>query len=283
MSTAPSAHVPGIGQTDTDDVLTWLARLGYAARGVVYLLVGGLALLAAFGAGGELTGSKGALATLADETWGQVLLFIIGVGLLGHALWRFLQAHYDLDRHGKDAKGLAVRGGLLASAVIHLLLATWVYTLLFENAGSGGGDEGSHKWVSWLLDKPGGKVWVTLLGLAVIGAGVAQIIKGWREKFEKYLSVNYERWPWANAVCRFGLVARGVVFLILGWFFIQAAVQSDSGEAKGLGGVLEWLQEQPWGGVLLGVMALGLLAFGVYSLIEAVYRRIQTPNEAKGA
>lgn len=261
------------------NALIGLAKLGYAARGVVYLIVGGLAVMAAAGTGGETTGTKGALSSLTGEPWGRALLGLLALGLLGYSLWRFVQSYWDTDRHGRDGKGLAIRAGLMVSAVTHVVLAVWAATAALASGRSGGGDDGAAKWVSWLSGKPGGWILVGLIGLAVIGAGVAHIAKGYRYKFEKYLDLDYKRWPWAQPLCRFGLIMRGIVFLILGSFFVKAALDAQADEARGLGGVLEWIGEQPWGWVLLGIVALGLIAFGLYSLIQAVYRRIDPPSD----
>lgn len=276
----PMATLRGsVSSADAQDGLTYLAKAGYAARGVVYLLIGGLAAMAAVGAGGETTGSRGALDNLTDSTAGQVLLFLVGVGLVGYAIWRLVQAHYDLDSYGRDGKGLVKRAAMVISAFTHIALATWVFTALFAGDSSGG--DGQQRWVGWLIEQPGGPIWVGLIGLAVAAAGVAQIVKGWKANFEKYLDPEYVKLPWARFISRFGLIARGVVFVILGWFFLQAALTYEPGQAGGLGAVLQWLGEQAWGWLILGVVALGLVAFGVYSILEAIYRRINPPSELR--
>ncbi len=255
--------------------LAWLARSGYGARGVVYVIVGWLAVLAALGTGAA-TDSKGALVTILQQPFGEVLLGLVAFGLLGYAVWRLVQAWLDTDRHGSDAKGLAVRSGLAVSAVTHLLLALFAVSLIFGWDAGGGGD-GARDWTAWLLQQPFGRWLVGLIGAAVIGAGLAHMIKGWRAHFEKYLQMDRELLDKASPVCRFGLIARGVVFLIIGGFLVIAAWRFSSGEVVGLKGALETLQQQPYGWILLGIVALGLFAFGIYSLIEARYRRIDAP------
>ena len=257
--------------------IAWLARSGYAARGVVYLIVGGLAVLAALGGGGRTTDSEGALRTILQQPFGEVLLALVGLGLVGYAIWRLVQAIADPDGHGTDARGLAIRGGLLVSAVTHSLLALFALSLIFGWGSSVGGDSGAQDWTAWLLQQPFGRWLVALIGVAVIGAGIAHMIKGYRAEFTKYLRMDPATLEKLSPICRFGLIARGVVFLIIGGFLAVAAWRFSSGDVVGMQGALDTLQQQPYGWILLAVVALGLFAFGVYSLIEARYRRIISP------
>jgi len=258
--------------------IIWLARSGYAARGVVYLIVGWLAVLAALGGGGRTTDSEGALITILQQPFGEIMLALVALGLIGYALWRLVQGLMDTDHHGTDAKGLAIRGGLLVSAVTHVLLAFFALSLIFGwGSGGGSGDGATRDWTAWLLQQPFGRWLVALVGAAVIGAGLAHMIKGYRAKFERYLEMDADLLDKASPVCRFGLIARGVVFLIIGGFLLVAAWRFSSGEVVGLQGALQTLQQQPYGWILLAIVALGLFAFGVYSLIEARYRRIDAP------
>ncbi len=259
------------------DVLRGLARLGYGARGMVYLVVGALAVLDAVGAAGqESVDSKGALETILGQPFGKVLLGLVALGLVGHALWRLIQAGADADNHGTDFKGLTVRGGLLVSAITHAALAFFAVSLIF-GLGTGGGN-GAEDWTAKLLGQSFGRWLVIVVGVVVIGAGCAHIYKGATAGFERYLTLDEEHMRWARPLCQFGLIARGVVSGIIGTFFIIAAWHFNSGEAKGLKGALDTLEAQAYGPILLGVVALGLAAFGVYSLIEATHRRIQAPD-----
>jgi hypothetical protein len=269
--------------TGKNRMLKLLARSGYAARGIVYFIVGVLAVLAALGQGGQATDTRGALLTLLGQPFGQILLAVVTVGLIGYSLWRGAQALADVDHHGTDGKGLAIRGGLLVSAVTHILLAFFALSLIFGWGSSvgGAGDSGAQNWTAWLLQQPFGQWLVSLIGLAVVGAGLAHMIKGFQAKFEKYLQMEATTLKKVSPVCRFGLVARGVVFVIIGGFLIVAAAEFNSAEARGLQGALQALQQQPYGWILLGIVALGLVAFGVYSFIEARYRRIDLPDFAR--
>jgi len=253
-----------------DPRLKWFARGGYAARGAVYIIVGWLAVLAAL-AGGRTEGSQGALRKLLSQPFGEIMLGLLAIGLIGYAGWRLIQATRDTERHGTDAKGLTIRGALLVSAITHLLLAGFAISLIFAISSSSGG---SQDWTAWLLRQPFGRWVVGVAGFAVIGAGLAHIWKGWQAEFEKYLDMDEATRRKTSPICRFGLIARGVVYLMVGAFIVIAAWQADSSEATGLGGALQSLREQPYGWAVLGVVAVGLIAFGFYSVIEAVYRRI---------
>ncbi len=247
-----------------------LARLGYAARGVVYLTVGGLALLAAAGkGGGETTDSKGALVKIMSQPFGDVILVVLIVGLFGYAAWRLVQAVKDTDEHGTSGKGLAVRAGLLVSAVTHSLLALWAIGML-AGVSLGGSNSGSQP----LMASGWGQAVFGLVGVAVVGAGLAHIYKGWTARFERYMDVPRQKRIWTTPVCRFGLIARGVVWCMVGAFLIESAWLARGGDVRGMAAALETLRSTSFGPWLLGVVAAGLFAFGLYSLLEAVYRRV---------
>ncbi|MCP8899983.1 DUF1206 domain-containing protein [Gilvimarinus xylanilyticus] len=250
------------------------ARAGYAARGLVYLLVGGLALMALLGAGGRTTDSRGALQTLVGEPFGLVTLTIVALSLVGYALWRSIQAFADADRHGRDLKAIAIRAGLFASAIVHLTLAGFVIQLVVSAGGSDSSGQGSQGVAQWLLQQPFGKTLLGATGVLIMVVGIAHGVKGWREQFAKHLQMRESLQSKLYPVCRFGLISRGVVLAIIGSFFIWAAVQADASQAQGVAGVMDFLRQQVFGKILLGAMALGLMAFGCYSLILSRYRRL---------
>ncbi|HEV2604644.1 MAG TPA: DUF1206 domain-containing protein [Microvirga sp.] len=256
-----------------------LARWGYGARGVVHCLVGGLALLGAVGSGGQTGGSRSALATLLDQPFGRVLLGIVAIGLAGFAAWRFLEPITDADRRGTSWKGLGVRGAHILSGVLYAGLAFSALGLALGWSSSGGGEEqGTRDWTAWLLSQPFGRWLVGLIGAGVIAGGVGFLMKGWRGNVTSFLALDAATARWAVPLGRLGYAARGVVFLIIGGFLILAAIRSSSAQVRGLGGALETLQAQPFGWALLAVVAAGLLAFGIFGFVQALYRRIDAPD-----
>lgn len=257
-----------------------LARLGYAAKGIVYATVGLLAIQTAVGSGGKTTGSQGALQSIANQPFGQILLVIVGVGLFGYAIWRLVEAFIDAEHKGDDASGIGKRLGYAASGIIYGFLGVQACLILFGYGGGSGGSGGSstrQDWTAWLLAQPFGRWLVGLVGALVIGFGFYQFYKAYQAKFrkqQKLSEMSRKEEKWSLRIGRFGLAARGVVLVITGGFFIQAAKQSDASEAQGLAAALNTLARQPFGPWLLGIVAIGLIAYGVHMLVQARYRRI---------
>jgi hypothetical protein len=245
----------------------------------VHCLVGGLALLGAVGSGGQTGGSRSALASLLDQPFGRFILGIIAVGLAGFAAWRFLESLTDADRRGTSWKGLGVRAAHLLSGVLYVGLAFSALGLALGWSGGGGSeDQGTRDWTAWLLAQPFGRWLVGLVGAGIIAGGVGVLLKGWRGNVTDHLACDAGVARWAVPLGRLGYGARGVVFLIIGGFVVLAAIRSSSAQVRGLGGALDTLQAQPFGWVLLGLVAAGLLAFGVFGFVQALYRRIDAPD-----
>jgi hypothetical protein len=257
------------------DTVEKLARFGYAVKGVVYGLIGVLAVMAAFGSGGQTSGSRGVLGTIADGPFGQVLLVLIAIGLFGYALWRFVQSFVDPDNKGTDAEGIVKRVGYFASGVIYAGLGVAAVRLLLGSGGGGGSNADS--WTAKLMAQPFGLWLVGIVGAIVIGVGLYQLYKAYEASFFEKLKTGEmsatER-TWTKRTGRAGLAARGVVFGIIGFFLIQAALNANPQEARGLGGALDTLAAQPYGPYLLGLVALGLVGYGIYCGVNARYRRI---------
>jgi len=275
--TSASSHVESAANTDHRDWIEWLARAGYAAKGVVYFIIGALAVQVAMGDGGKTTGAKGALSTIAGEPFGQTMLVITGIGLLGYAIWKFVQAATDPEHDGSDAKGLAKRGAYVCSGVVHVGLAIEAVRLVIGSAGGGGGSSAQH-WTGRLMQQPFGPWLVGIVGIAILIAGAVQTYRAYSAKFMEKLKTQQmssaER-TWSERIGRAGFAARGVVYFVIGGGLLAAAASSNSDEAMGVGQALTKLANQPYGPWLLGLVALGLAAYGVFSAgVLARYRRI---------
>ncbi len=257
----------------------WLERVGrfgYAAKGVVYGLIGALAVQVALGTGGQTTDSQGALQRIARAPFGQVLLVAIGAGLIGYVLWRIIQALMDTENKGADAKGLATRGGYFISGLIYGGLALSAFQIAFGSSG-GGGDSSSQGWTAKLMAQPFGQTLVGVVGVIVVGVGLYELYRAYNAKFREKLKLqemSRTEETWATRLGRLGYAAHGVVLGIIGAFLVVAAIQAQPQEARGLGGALSTLAQQPWGPWLLGSVALGLVAYGIFMLVLARYRRM---------
>jgi hypothetical protein len=250
-------------------------RAGYAARGLVYAVVGGVAVWSAW-SGGSGQGTTGALSTLRDEPFGIVLLWIMAIGLFAYMVWRFFDAFLDLEDYGSDAKGIVSRIGLAVTGFIHGAIGVSVAALAMgdRSGGEGGGEgSGTQGFVAQVMQMPGGRWIVGLAGLCVIGAGVHYAYKGFAEKYKEDI-VNTPRTEKLDTVLKFGLVAEGVVVGIVGVLITYAAITTNPSEAGGVGAAFEQIRSAPFGRILLIVIALGLIAFAVENFIEAIYRTV---------
>lgn len=259
-------------------VASWiepLARLGFAAKGLVYLVIGGLALQVAFGSGGKTTDARGALYEIANQPYGQILLGVVAVGLFAYALWRLVEAIKDPERNGTDAKAIVKRIGYAVSGLIHIALGVVAAQIVVRSAASSG--KSAQDWTAQLMSQPFGRWLVGLVGLIVVGVGLYQFYISYKAKFKEHLKLGEMsggKALWAERSGRLGYAARGVVYAIIGGFLIQAAIRHDPNQAGGLAEALDTLAQQPYGPWLLGVVALGLFAYGIFCMVEARYRRI---------
>jgi MFS family permease len=244
-----------------------LARVGLVAKGVSYALVGVLAIGVALGIGGDATSRDGALHALAGNAFGEIVLVLLAAGFAAYALWRVLQAFY-CDEWPK-------RLGYLGRAAIYFSLAFSAARIL---AGAGGGEsqnEKAHKTTGMVLSWPAGRWLVGAAALVAIGVGLWNLYRGISRKFEdKWVKRSGAAETWGGRAGVVGHIARCVVFTLIGIFAIKAAIDYDPHEAEGLDGALQKLAHQPYGSVLLGVTAAGLVAYAVYCFVDARYRDV---------
>jgi len=249
----------------------WIARIGYAARGLVYLAVGVLALHAALEFE-QARDVRGAMQEISNQAGGQIALSGIAAGLVAYSLWRLVQTLLDVDRHGWGASGVAVRLALLVSAVMHASLAYGCIQIAMRLGDSN--SQPVQTAVSRTLDWPYGKWLVLVGGLVVAVAGVAHLHKAATGGFRRWFDASPAAMRWIDPVSRVGLSARGLLFIGIAAFLIYSAITLDPSDARGIKGVMLWVQQRSYGRVLLGALGVGVIAFGLYSIIEAFVRRV---------
>jgi hypothetical protein len=240
-----------------------LMRAGYSARGIVYIAVGALALVASFD-GGATPDAKSALATFLDEPLGNTVVGIIAIGLICYSIWRFVDALWDLDE-----KGHMARAGQLISGTTHLVLG-WSVGVLAIDGKRGGGNNTDH-WTATLMSQPFGRVLVGVVGGIVLAVGMAQFVKAFKEKYKDelvYTPITTKLDP----LIKIGLIAHGAVILMVGGFLLWAAWTADPSQAGGLREALSMVRSADAGQWLFTVVASGLIAFASYCFIQAVYR-----------
>lgn len=253
--------------------LRTLARLGYAAHGVVYGLVGVLALDAAV-RGGSAEGGREAVAILGGGVIGSILLSALAAGLV---LYSMLRGWQVIEPERPDAKGIARRVGHLVSVIIHLGLAFYALSLAFGwfvgngGGGGGGGEQNVVDITGYVMRWPGGRFVIAGVGIGVLIAALWHLKNAVKADFMDELEVG-EKSRWVRPVGQAGFAARFVVFLVVGGFLLIAAWQAEPEEARGLGGALQTVQQQMFGRILLGVVALGLLAFAATRMVQARYK-----------
>ena len=250
----------------------WLARSGFVARGLIYGIIGILAIKLAGGVGGTTTNQQGALRTIAHQPFGKVLLIVVAIGLGGYALWRFVHALLGRGPEGSDS-GFD-RIAALGSGIVYAgLCATAVEILL----GSGGGSGNASSTTAGVFGWPGGTWLVGIAGAVLIGIGLYQGYRGLSKDFlkdSKTEQMSSRVRNWIEWIGTFGHLARMVVFGLVGVFLIKSAVDYNPNKAVGLDGALAKIAHASYGPFLLGIISAGLIAFGVYSLSDARYRRI---------
>lgn len=248
-------------------------RAGYAGRGIVYLVIAGFSLWAIW-RGGEAQGTGSALEALESSGWGVVVLVLIAIGMLAYAIWRAIDAWFDLEEYGTDGKGLIARSGMVVTGLVHLGIGIAALSVLFASGGSGSEDGSTiARWTSAVMEWPAGRWIVGLGGVATIGAGIYYLHKAWKKTYHEKLYGNDVTRRF-DPVLRAGVAAQGIIVLIVGGFFLTAALRYDPNAAGGMGEVFDWLASQPFGNVIVVAICLGLLGFALFLFVNAGYRII---------
>ena len=254
-----------------------LTRLGYGIKGLIYITIGLLAIQGVLGKGsGTPADQIGAIQAFSKLPFAQVLLWVVLIGLVSYSLWGVIRAILDPFHKGTDTEGILSRAGYLVSAATYASFVIPTYELI--KRGQSGSGSNQIQLVAQVMSMPMGRWIVGAIGLAAIGAGLYQCYLGIKSKFERQFkpyAINPDQYRLAIQIGRFGTIARGIVFAIVGFFFVLAAYHSNPGQAQGIDGALNYLAKQPYGLWLMGVVAVGLIAFGIYSLMTAAWFRFQ--------
>lgn len=247
-----------------------LMRFGYAARGVVYVIVGALAFVASVD-GGRTPDSKTALVALLQVPFGKALLALIAVGLVAYSLWCFVRAGFDLDDRGTEAKGWTARAAQIISGAVHLVLAFSAIALAVGTGSSSGGSDHTDHWTATLMRQPFGRWLVALVGVVAIALGVQHFIKALREKYKEH--IRYARMAERlDPFLKLGLIAHGVVVAMVGVFFIWSAWTADPSRAGGMRDALLIVRNADSSQILFMTLGLGLIGFAAYCFVEAAFR-----------
>ena len=278
---SPQGLIKRVRRINLSKVIELASRLGYAARGLVYLGLGSIVLLAALDLTPRAHGAKGVLRAWAAWPLGWVLISAIGLGLVGFAAWRLLQAIFDADRHGRSLKAWAVRIGQAVSGLVYGGLALSAFELLdeLEDVGELDEERGVRHTARTILDLPHGDSLLIAAGLVVVAFGVGNVVQGVMQDFSKRLACDDRLCGVVVPLAKAGYGARGLASLPLGVFLVLAGIEARAGEARSWGGALQAVEHQPFGTFALCLVAGGLVAFGLFGLIEARYRRIRPPPE----
>ena len=268
---------------DLPVLLEWASRVGYGARGFVFLSAGLLILFSAFDWAGQAVGSRGAIAWLGERPLGRVWLLLLALGLCAFVLWRVLQAVFDADHEGMSRHGWGVRASQAFSGFAYAALAFTAFRLLLgepeEQASAE--VEKSREQAALVLDLPFGDLLLVGVGLAVLGLGVVNMVRAWREDFTEYLDCSERLCRRVAPLARAGYLARGAAYLPLAALIVLAGLRSDPSEVTSFARALDAMERQPAGPWLLALTALGFIAFGVFSFIEARFRKIRPPRKLK--
>lgn len=263
------------------DWIELAARIGYAAQGFIYISLGLMLLLAA----GDLTGtsvsSLGVIQVIAKQPFGRVWLILLGLGLIAFVMWRLLQSVFDADRAGRGWRALGLRSGQFVGALIYGALAFSVFRFLDRLHRTSPSEETdqARDVARLLLDLPFGRWMLLAAGLIILAVGASNVVTGIRRDFASTLHCDEETCRRVVPVARAGYVGWGLAYLPLGVFVLLGGLRTSASEVLSFADSLNALERQPGGPVVLGLTAVGVMAFGAFALVEARYRKIRPPKD----
>jgi hypothetical protein len=262
--------------------LELLERAGYVARGVLYAVMGFLALLLALRQGGKATDPSGSVVTLSGVPFGKFLLLAIAIGLAAYSLWGFVRAIFDPLNRGKDAHGIVERLGFVWSGISYAALALFA-AQLFAGSGAAVSRDSTQTTITKVLAYPAGEWAAAAVGLLAIAIGLYQFVVAYKADFKKDLKreeMSQAEFDTVVLLGRLGFFGRGVVFTLVGWFIFQGGLHRDPNRVHGYSGAFLFLLAQPYGHLLVGLVAIGFIALGFHSFASARWIRLMGSRRA---
>jgi len=263
----------------------FLARAGLVAKGVSFGIVGVLAIKLAIGDGGQATSRQGALQTLAQSTFGKMLLVLLAVGFAGYATWRFVQAFAERGGEKGKAKKWGKRAGYIGRGLIYAGLTASTVKILVGSGQQQSQTQKAHHTAGMVMSWPGGRWIVGVAGIVIVGAGLWNLYRGIARNFEdkwRFGKMSETERTWGGRAGMAGHLARFVVFGLIGVFVTKAAIEYDPSDAIGLDGALQKLSQASYGPYMLGLTAFGLVCYGIYCLVDARYRDVSVDQRERG-
>jgi Domain of Unknown Function (DUF1206) len=255
--------------------LIYIVRAGYAARGTVYILTGVLAGARAAGMRGESEDTQGALQLVHRSPFGSVLLLVLTVGLAAYGLWNFAKAIFDLEPQADHPLPWMRRFAFFFTGVLYAALVLLALQTFMGWSRRGEGNRSARHWTARLMSLPLGRWAVAAVGIGFVCYMIAQIVASRQSPPHDQLALRAQQRRWVGWMIRFGILARALVFGLIGVFLIIAAIHLDPRKVEGLAGTLGALRAQPAGRWMLAVIAIGFVAYGAYDLVLAAYRVIR--------
>jgi len=253
-----------------------IQTLGLASKGLVYSIIGALTAMVAFDMGGGKTGKSGVINFLQQQPFGKFILYFLAVGILAYAFWRLYSAFTDAKDKGSDASGIAKRIGYGISGLLYLAFSVSILTAAV-GSGGGGGSGGKQHYADVLMNKPYGPWLLGLIGVIIIGVGLYQMYKGYSGKYMEELNAGESsQRELIEKTGKFGYMARGVVFGILGYFVLRAGVTENAGMIRGTQGAFSFLQQLSYGWLIMGIIAVGMLGYGIFMIFVSKHSHVHS-------